>query len=577
MVSPRIFISYRRTDTQMTAGRLAEALAAWFGRQTVFRDKLSIDGGDLWDDEVDRAISRDTVVLALIGDTWANIRLPDGGGRRLDQDDDPIRLELERALVRGATIIPILVDGATVPKESDLPQSLVLLRRRNFARLRDDDWDSDLQRLLKAIAAAGVRRGSRAWLLAGKLAIGAMLVIALAAVAVKLGLFPERNWSETFVIPGYPVKWPVTTAMVSNLETKLRDFQAYLREKVGFDISETPVGVKVERGDRLDEYRGFVSVYDPEKQSIVISSAYADDAGIALRDYAHHVLDAPDSMGPEALAIESGLASYFACSFDGDPQLGEQSAIARADGFVPWRLDRHDRFDKITLNDPSSVQTKGSAVWGGAFWELRESIGQERVDAVLRKAWADFKGSPKGRQRPIDFVRLASKPLAKPSQADAVRRAFADRGIPVDASIPTDTPRPSDVSAPATPVEPPPPGPLKPSGSFKVSFHLIENSFSSYEFESGKFIALFAKDIDGNGRFPCSIFLTDKSLDGVVPRSDELATMGGKVWERDIEDGGPPVSTPIWDGSVTVTVARARAAGVKPDWADITVQYERSH
>ena len=39
---PKLFISYRRSDTQMVAGRLREALAKHCGDQAIFRDKDKI-------------------------------------------------------------------------------------------------------------------------------------------------------------------------------------------------------------------------------------------------------------------------------------------------------------------------------------------------------------------------------------------------------------------------------------------------------------------------------------------------------------------------------------------------------
>jgi hypothetical protein len=110
---PRIFISYRRSDTEMAAGRLREAIAQRFGDPQTFRDKEDISPGLDWQNEIHQAINRDAIVLALIGPAWLTAR--DTEGRRLDSPGDANRVEIEAALVNGALVMPVLVQGATMP------------------------------------------------------------------------------------------------------------------------------------------------------------------------------------------------------------------------------------------------------------------------------------------------------------------------------------------------------------------------------------------------------------------------------------------------------------------------------
>jgi hypothetical protein len=68
-------------------------------------------------------------MVALIGSRWLN-ESDETDGRRLDNPSDWVRMELEAAFARGVRIIPVLVDGAAMPRESELPDSLKLLARR---------------------------------------------------------------------------------------------------------------------------------------------------------------------------------------------------------------------------------------------------------------------------------------------------------------------------------------------------------------------------------------------------------------------------------------------------------------
>lgn len=152
---PRVFISYRRSDTEMAAGRLREAIARRFGNQQTFRDKEDISAGLDWLNEIQHAIGSDAVVLALIGPAWLTAR-DSAGRRRLDSPEDANRVELEAALSKHLRVVPVLVQGASMPDASDLPDALQPLARLHALKLRDDDWNSDVQRLYSALEHAGL-------------------------------------------------------------------------------------------------------------------------------------------------------------------------------------------------------------------------------------------------------------------------------------------------------------------------------------------------------------------------------------------------------------------------------------
>ena len=103
----RIFISYRRADTSGHAGRLYEALEKRYGADQVFMDIDTIRPGADFTEVLDVALDQTHVLLALIGRVWIDHTGPHGQ-RRLDSQDDFVRRELERALAREITIIPVL-------------------------------------------------------------------------------------------------------------------------------------------------------------------------------------------------------------------------------------------------------------------------------------------------------------------------------------------------------------------------------------------------------------------------------------------------------------------------------------
>ncbi|HEY9377182.1 MAG TPA: TIR domain-containing protein [Jiangellaceae bacterium] len=145
----RVFISYRREETAYPAGWLYDRLADRYGGQ-VFKDVDSIQLGDDFVEVITRAVASCDVLLALIGDEWLTISDAQQR-RRLDDPDDFVRLEIEAALTRNVRVIPILVDGARMPRADELPASLAGLVRRQALELSPARFDFDTSRLLKVL------------------------------------------------------------------------------------------------------------------------------------------------------------------------------------------------------------------------------------------------------------------------------------------------------------------------------------------------------------------------------------------------------------------------------------------
>ena len=166
----------------MAAGRLHESLSVRFGSAAIFRDKDSIGGGKDWIDAIQQNLKADGVVLVLIGDEWA-MAADANGKRRLDDPADWNRVEIEEALRLARTVVPVLVDKAEMPGAADLPDPLKPLARCNAVRLRDDDWDADIERLARMLAQHGVTAQEARPAKRSRTALAAMIGAALVATA----------------------------------------------------------------------------------------------------------------------------------------------------------------------------------------------------------------------------------------------------------------------------------------------------------------------------------------------------------------------------------------------------------
>jgi hypothetical protein len=152
----RIFISYRSSDGKKDADRLCADLSRIFGEDQVFFDKQDLRGGRSWRSAIDAALGARPVVLLLV--TPELVAAPaTTGGRRIDQEDDPIRNELLTAHARGAVIVPLLTEGMSMPGKPDLPEPLRFLTEAHALKLRTEDWASDLARLVADLETQGVK------------------------------------------------------------------------------------------------------------------------------------------------------------------------------------------------------------------------------------------------------------------------------------------------------------------------------------------------------------------------------------------------------------------------------------
>jgi hypothetical protein len=184
-----IFLSYRRQDSQSATGRLADDLEAHFGDQRVFRDR-EIAAGENFVEAIRRSVESSTVVLAVVGRRWLDAT-DSAGRRRLDDPADFVRLEIELALAARVPIVPVLVEGATMPSTAELPPTLEEFSRCQAVELSDARWRYDCDRLIEALQSRFAIDSDAAPLKAGGTELAGALTRAAADV-LDLTLHPKR-------------------------------------------------------------------------------------------------------------------------------------------------------------------------------------------------------------------------------------------------------------------------------------------------------------------------------------------------------------------------------------------------
>jgi len=146
----RVFVSYRRRDTADFAGRLAVILKLDPRIDEVFFDVNDIHPGDEFPVNLETALSKCDVVVAVIGPDWRGSG-PDPGASRILEDGDFVRQEVAFALRTSRRVVPVLARGAAMPEKADLPDDLVRLAKIQAVAIRHESFERDVEFLLTEI------------------------------------------------------------------------------------------------------------------------------------------------------------------------------------------------------------------------------------------------------------------------------------------------------------------------------------------------------------------------------------------------------------------------------------------
>lgn len=256
-----IFINYRRKDTAGHAGRLQQDLNERFpGR--VFMDIHNIEAGRDFTEAIAEEVGRCGVLIVMIGDQWLNITDPETGKRRLDDPNDLVAIEIAEALKRDTRVIPVLVEGARMPQQAELPPALSGLVRRNAFELSDTRWPYDVEQLGNQLektcgrSPQGVAVVAKAFAsTAGEIAAGnwgprrisklvILLIVAAATVLIVLKLMkptvpapPDDHKSVTVSPTPTPTPGPDGNSVSTSAEPVLKDYQVVVKLPKAADSS----------------------------------------------------------------------------------------------------------------------------------------------------------------------------------------------------------------------------------------------------------------------------------------------------------------------------------------------------
>ncbi len=163
----KVFISYRRSDSRYQARRIYDALKDVLPRESIFMDIDSIRPGQNFRTVLQGWVERCDVMLALMTESWGDVRDPRTGKRRLADPNDFVRIEIAAALARGIPVVPVLLDGAGLPARTSLPKDLKELVDRQAEHIEFRTFDADVRKLVAGLRLAETTAAPEAGLQVG--------------------------------------------------------------------------------------------------------------------------------------------------------------------------------------------------------------------------------------------------------------------------------------------------------------------------------------------------------------------------------------------------------------------------
>jgi hypothetical protein len=157
----KIFISYRRGDSRYQARMIYEAFQRVLPRENIFMDVDTIPLGVNFVKVLESWVEQCEVLIVLMGPHWINSTDPKTHKRQLDNQKDFVRVEIRGALTRDIPVVPVLLDGAELPDEAELPDDIKGLLNRNAEFIDYRTFDADVQRLIRKLGVgASTKQGA---------------------------------------------------------------------------------------------------------------------------------------------------------------------------------------------------------------------------------------------------------------------------------------------------------------------------------------------------------------------------------------------------------------------------------
>ena len=222
------------------------------------------------------------------------------------------------------------------------------------------------------------------------------------------------------------------------LQKLLDDYSSYL-EKLGFPPAKKRVTINVENTSNSGKLVGDIIIVDPESADDDQSTQLLCSTPFGLLPRRNGLLlrNCPLLRVKSWSKLLYGLACYLACSFVNNPKgTGNNRKVL-------WRSFRMGRTPSVfTLsNDRKFIEVMAlpererrltvMAVWGGAFWEIREKLGPRVADSIIASVWLGLRVLNADSSPTDEFIKALSTEARKKGNAEVIDEVLRGRQFPI--------------------------------------------------------------------------------------------------------------------------------------------------
>ncbi len=371
-----LFICYRRRDSQSMTRHIHDALTTRFGKESVFWDIGDIPPGVDYVEYIEKQLSECSVLLAVIGQRWLTF-FPRTDRNRPNEEVDFVQLEITKAIQLQKDVLPVLVDGATMPSASQMPTGLEKLATLNGLEVRSGrDFDRDMTELVEHLAervgaasdwTLGARLRapiSQAW---GLLRSAALEVVAhrwlLAGLALTAGVVLGIVLGRTVTIvgdQGEPTR-PAAAELALQPDDLLQRFEDGQVQFAGIEVLPCVLQGAVLPGVVLTRSQ----LYNCNLSATDLSDAQLGDAVLAYSDFTDAILSGADLSGADARFAKLYRADLTGSNLRGADLRGASFPYAVLDNVSLARADlRGASLVNIHVNPGASIDFEGADLSG---------------------------------------------------------------------------------------------------------------------------------------------------------------------------------------------------------------------
>jgi tetratricopeptide (TPR) repeat protein len=346
---------------------------------------------------IDETIARCEIALIVIGPRWAEILQQ----RAREPQLDYVRHEIEAALARQITIVPVLVGGAGVAELAGLPGRLSALSQYEAAELRDTTFSDDCARLAKSLRLQPITSTGRAGRSAGP---KPALMFVLGTTLLLVLLLAASRWLVIGPLREYRARKAAIGQMFATAKTQTDRGEYQSAFKTCQDLLKTDPGNRAALDQQVDAAMGWLDDF----HVVAPEGGNAENLAGTLLDEIMPVLDAGLAKANGQRPRAADILAHIGWGHWLNQKLAQREfgSAAERDLRQALQIDPSNIFAHAMLGN-WIMQTGGRTE--EALMHFRMAVESNKARPLVRRLQLGVLVYPRDRETRLALVRLANE------------------------------------------------------------------------------------------------------------------------------------------------------------------------